>query len=50
MSLSNTTFITQTKLEKEQQKLVNSILSALFDSSDSFEFRQPVDYKGKQYN
>lgn len=36
----------QTPLGKEELKKINNILTNLFDNNDSYEFRQPVDWKG----
>ena len=37
---------TQTPLGKEELKKINNILTSLFDNQDSYEFRNPVDWKG----
>lgn len=46
-SSNNLGLITQTKIDKEQMKLLNNLLNTLFDNPDSLEFRVPVDHKGK---
>ena len=40
-------FQSQTKLDKEGSKGLTSIINSLIDNSDSLEFREPVDFKGK---
>jgi hypothetical protein len=37
-----------TPLGKEEAKKLNLLLQMVWDNNDSFEFRQPVDYKALQ--
>ena len=39
-------FSSHTFMGREEQKKVQQLLQSLMDSPDSFEFREPVDYKG----
>jgi len=43
-------FQSQTKLDKEGSKGLTSIINSLIDNSDSLDFREPVDFKGKRKN
>lgn len=45
--LSSLKLGSRTILGKEETKKVNTILMSLMDSNDSYDFRQPVDWKGK---
>ena len=45
--LSSLKLSSRTILGKEETKKVNTILMSLMDSNDSYDFRQPVDWKGK---
>jgi hypothetical protein len=45
--LSSLKLTTNTVIGKEELKKLNIILQSLLDNNDSFEFRQPVDWKGR---
>lgn len=47
--LSSLKLGSRTMLGKEENKKVKTILQSLMDSNDSYDFRQPVDWKGIPY-
>jgi len=43
---SSLKLIPQTAIGKEEEKKLSLIINSLYDNSDAFEFREPVDWKG----
>ena len=42
-------FYSQTKIDKDANKGLGSIINSLIDNNDSLEFREPVDFKGNKH-